>query len=306
MHIRGQFSDFFLDTMLPAINHVIWSRYNRFPEQWSKIFRDEASTRSIEQTSQVSGLGLFGSLVEGQGVRYDQAVQGFKQTFTHTRYGLGMKVSQDVVEDDNIGLVTKTSRELGRSARETLEIDIHSTINNGFDGAYTGPDGVCLFSASHPLVKAGGTQSNVLSAADLDVTSLELALTAYETQVDSSGKKINLPTPRLFGAPANRWNMAEILESKMRSDTANNTTNAFKFGENGPVESWNVDQYFTDPDSWFLFAQPEDTELLVYFRRKPYTKADFDFDTETGKTAMRYKKSHGWGDYIGTFGVPGA
>lgn len=307
MIIRGQFSHFYLETMLPAINSVIWNRYKRFPPQWSRIFRSETTTRSIEQTSQVTNLGLFTQLTENQAIRYDQPMQGFPKNFIPTRFGLGFEVSQDVVEDDKIGLVAKTAGALGRSAKETMEIDFASVFNNGFSGSYLGPDGVALFATNHPLIKAGGVQANTLAApADLDVTSLELALTDYETMRDSAGHKISLPAPRLVVAPANRWNAAEILEGKMRSDTANNTVNAFRYANNGPVSDWFVWQYLTDPDTWFLCAEPDDTELIVFFRRRPYTRSWFDDATESGKTAMRYKKAHGWADFYGTFGVQGA
>lgn len=292
--------------MLPALNSVIWKKYNEYPEQFSQIFHVETSTRSIEQFSQVSGVGLFTALTEGESVRYDQPVQGFDSTFTHTRFGLGIKFSQDVVEDDKIGLIAKQGRELGRSAKETREISGASTFNNGFDTGYAGPDGKPLFSATHPLVKSGGVQSNLLSvAADLDVTSLQLALTDFETQKDSSGKLIHVPCAKIVVAPPNRWNVNEILHSASRPDTANNVTNAFKYAVDGMPDAF-VWRYLTDVDSWYLVGAPSDTGLIWFDRRKPYTKGDFDFDSETAKTAMRYKKSHGWHDFMGTYGTPGA
>jgi hypothetical protein len=307
MILRTQFSDFFLSTMKPALELVIWNRYRRFPQQWSNFFNQTMIQGSIYQSSQLSGLGLMQTITEGAAVTYDQPVQGFDKTYTPARRGLGVQVSQDLVEDDTkLKLVAKKAGLLGASAKETLEIDMASVFNNAFSGNYTGVGGVSLCNASHPLTKAGGVQSNILStAADLDNTSLELALTDYETMVSDANHKINLPLPRLVVAPANRWVAAEMLESKLRSDTANNATNAFKFTNNGAPD-WFVWQYIIDSDAWFLVAQPEDTELHVIWRRKPYTRYGFDFDTETGKTAMRMKYDYGWSDFYGVYGTPGA
>lgn len=306
MMIRGNFSDLFLQTMLPALNALIWNRYKQYPEQFSQVFDVQTSDRSIEQTSQVSGLGLFSSINESGPVRYDQPVQGFDKTFVHTRFGLGFKASQDLVEDDKFGLIAKMAKELGRSCRESIELDAVSTFNNGFSGSYLGPDGQPLFSASHPLVKSGGVQSNILAVpADLDVVSLQLAMTDFETMRDSSGKLVHVPCRRMIIHPSNRWNAMEILKGTMRSDTANNTVNAFKYAEDGVPEPF-IWRYLTDPDAWFLAANPSETGLVWFWRRKPYTKGDFDFDTETGKTAMRYRKSHGWSDFYGVYGTPGA
>jgi len=295
-----------MTTMLPALNHIIKDEWGRVPSQYSQIFREEGSTRSIEQVSGVSGVGLYTELGEGEGVHWDDPAQGYPKTFTHTRFGLGIKVSRDTIEDDKIGLVARNARALARSGRETLEIDVAATFNNAFSNAHLGPDGVCLCSASHQLYKAGGVQSNILSvAADLDHSSLEMALTAYETLVDDTGLNVRLSLPRIVVAPANRWNVHEILKSQMRSDTANNTTNAFAYTEGGmPVPI--VWRYLTDDDAWFLVAPPEETELIIFWRRKPYNRSWIDEDTETGKIARRYKKSHGWAHYMGVYGTPGA
>lgn len=305
MVIRGQFSDFYLSTMLPALNAIIRNRYNQYPEQYSQMFRVESSDRSIEQFSEISGVSLFGALSEGEPVRYDDPVQGFNSTFTHGRFGLGVMFSQDTIEDDKHGLVAQQSRELGRSARETIEIAAASTFNNGFDGAFPGPDGKALFASDHPLVKSGGTQTNLLAvAADLDYVPLQLALTDFETMKDSAGRLIHAPARKLWHAPANRFQAFELLRSADRPDTANRATNSLKGAEDGLLDPFTW-RYLTNPTAWGLAAEPSETGLVWFWRKKPYTKGHFDFDTETAKTAMRYKKSHGFTDFYGVYGTPG-
>jgi hypothetical protein len=308
MIIRGAFKDFFLEDMLPALEEVIWNRYKRRAQQWTKIFAQANVTNGgIYQVSQVSGVGLFRSITEGQDVQFDTPVQGFDKTFKPARFGLGIQVSQDTVEDDQKArLIPKQAGMLSNSCAESLEIQMASDFNNGFTaGAYVGPDNVALFSASHPLVKAGGVQSNLLSvAADFDNESLALALTDYETMLNAEGQHIALPRPRVVCAPANRWAVAEVLMSKMRPDTANNATNPLAYAEGG-MPDWFVWQYLTDPDSWFLVADPENTGLLTVWRRKPYTRYSFDDKSEVGMTMLRYKMDHGWSDFYGTYGVAG-
>ena len=310
MMLRTQFTDLFLEDMLPALETVIWNRYNRFPPQYTKIFNVKSSSRAIEQTSQVSGLGLFTQLGEAASVRYDEPVQGFDKTYKHSRFGLGFRASSDLVEDDKFSLIAKMGVELGRSAKESVEIDVASHFNTAFTaGATAGPDGVALCSTSHPLVKVGGTQANTLSvAADLDVTSLQLALTGYRQMKDSSGKRIRVPVDKLVVASDNEWVASEILSGTMRSDTAEHTVNAFRNRDDafGSFSKWMVWEYLTDPDSWFLCAAPEDTELRFYWRKQPYTVHDVDFDSQSVKTAMFYRNSHGWSDFYGVYGVQGA
>ena len=306
MIVRGAFKDFFLEDMLPALELTIWGNYKRRPQQWSKIFnQDTVKNGGIYQTSQLSGVGLFRTITEGGDVTFDAPVQGFDKTYKPARKGLGIQVSQDVVEDDQRArLVPKMARMLSESCTESIEVQVATVLNNAF-ATTTGPDGVYLCSASHPLVKAGGVESNTMSAADFDNESLALALTDYETLLNAEGKQILLPTPIVVGAPANRWAFAEVIESKMRSDTANNATNPLAYAEGG-MPRWMIYNYLTDDDSWFLIAPPPSNGLLVVWRRKPYTQHGFDEKSETGWTAMRYKMDVGFHDWYGVFGVPGA
>ena len=57
--------------------------------------------------------------------------------------------------------------------------------------------------------------------------------------------------------------------------------------------------------SWFIVAEPSDTGLVWFDRKKPYTKSWTDDETEVGVVGMRYKKSHGWNNYIGVLGNAG-
>ena len=55
----------------------------------------------------------------------------------------------------------------------TKQVKAASVLNNAFSSSYVGGDGVSLCNASHPLV-SGGTNSNRLTAADLNETRKKL------------------------------------------------------------------------------------------------------------------------------------
>jgi len=282
MIIRQQFPDLFLTTMLPALDDVIFNRFDRLPPCYSKVFKMMTSGRSIEQTSEIAGLSTFGIVPEGQNVRYDESVPGFNKTYTHTQYGLGFRISRVMVDDDKFSIITKLASDLGRSAKETVELDAVSDFNNGFSGSYLGPDGKALFATDHPLVKSGGTQTNTLAvAADLDISSLELALTDFRLMKDPTGKRIRVKPERLIIPAQLEFVASEILFGNMRSDTANHTINAFKnrvgITAFDDVDIW---EYLSDPDAWFI--------------------------TRSIKTAGWMRFSHGWSSPFGLYGSPGA
>lgn len=305
MMLRTIFPDLFLADMLPALSTLIHNRYGRYPEQFSKVYRVMKSTREIEQTSQLSGVTLFSQIPEGSPMRYDEPVPGFNKTYTHAQYGLGFRASRVLVDDDRYSLIKKMATDLGRSAKESVELLAASTFNNAFSGSYLGPDGKALCATDHPLVKSGGTQTNAAAAAaDLSVTSLQLALTAFRKQVDSSGRKIRLAPSTLVVPPDLEFTAAEILGGPMRSDTTNNTINAFRQRDGfGAFRNVMVYEYLTSTTNWFVMADPGETEIRFYWREKPEPIHDVDFDTRSIKTAMWMRFSYGWSDFYGIYGV---
>lgn len=307
MMIRGNFSDFFDTTMLPALNAKIWKTFNAKKQLYKELLNVDTTGRMIEQYSQMAGVGLASKINEGADTPVDTFVQGYNKTFKPAKFGLGIAASQELVEDDQVGIISKRSVALSTSISQTIEIQGASVYNNAFDGTnFAGPDGKALCATDHPLVKSGGTQTNLGTAADLDPTSLELALTDWETTKTHEGFLQLLPTPRLLVAAANRWNVMEILKSQMRSDTANNTTNAFKFTENGGTIEPIIWSFLTDADAWFLVAPAEETETMWLWRKQPYTKSDYQESKEIGYVFMRYRADFGFFGWKGIYGNQGA
>jgi hypothetical protein len=306
MQIRGNFSDFYGSTMLPAVRAVFFDRYKRLPKMYSRVFKMETSTRSIEQYSEHSGVGLLIDTGEGESIRTDSMVQGFDRTFEHGKFGLGIEVSREAIVDDKFGIIKRRTRALANSTHETREIQAFSVLNRAFNTSFVGPDGKVLCATDHPLYKSGGVQSNRLSvAADLDHISLQLALTGFETMKSPEGFFQRNRCATLAVAPANRWNAFEILKSDKRSDTTNNATNALQYAQDG-MPTPMVIPYLDDEDGWFLLAEPEDTGLVWIDREQPYEDTDIDKRAETAITMIRYRNSVGFYNYNGVFGSPGA
>lgn len=290
--------------MLPAIDEVVQLKYGQYPDQYASVFRMETSTRSIEQTTEVTGFGQFVVVPESEPTRYDDPLPGFNKTYIPAQYSLGFKVSRIAQDDDKFGVIRKLATELGRSAKETIEVTAASVFNTGFTSS-VGPDGQALFSTAHPLV-GGGTQTNKLSyATDPDVTSIQLALTDMRQTVDHRNKKLRIPPKTAIFPPALEFLGAELLGGTERPDTANNTINAFRRRSGMPsFSSWMVWDYLTDPHAWFIESEPSETELRFYWREKFNTVHDVDFETRGIKTAGWMRFAVGYNGFYGIYGVP--
>jgi len=305
MLIRPLFPDLDLEDMLPMIDEVIFETRDNYPEMGPKLYRKKSSKRSIEQTTEVSGIGQFGIVPEGDTVGYDTPLPGFDKTYRHIQYGLGFKVSKQVIMFGKFDQVRQLSRDLGKSSRDTRETHAASPFNGGF--ADTGPDGVALFATTHPRVKWGGLLANrPATGSDLDVDSLAQALTDFRAFRSHSGKRLRIPPKKVLVHPANEFNLAEILGGTMRSDTTNNTVNAFRKRMGYPaLTEGMVWDYLTDDDAWFVLGDPADTELRWYDAEKFNTTHEVEHDSRSSKTAGWMHYSFGYSGPEGVYGNPG-
>ena len=90
-----------------------------------------------------------------------------------------------------------------------------------------GGDGVVLLSASHPTTN--GLQSNVLAtAADLSETSLESILIQISDMKDDRGLRIAAQGTQLIIPTAYTFVAERLLESQLRTGTADNDINAIR------------------------------------------------------------------------------
>jgi hypothetical protein len=308
MNVRGNFSDFFDTTMLPAMDAKIDDGMKLKPPMFNRLLREMSTDRSIKQFSGVTGVGLLRDVNEGGDTDTDTIVQMFDSTFRPAKSGLGVAASKELVDDDKFNVIGDRSEALGVSTQQTIEVKAASVFNNAFDVTnYPGPDAVALCSASHPLVKAGGVQSNLLAvASDLDGTSLELALTDWETQKMPEGFYQTWPNPKLLVAPANRWAAHRLVKSPDDSETANRSINPFKYTEDGGLSEVMVWALLTDPDAWFLVAPPSQTQMIWLWRLRPYTRSEYIEKKETGIVYKRFRAAYGFYGYKGIYGTPGA
>lgn len=307
MDIRTQFADLYLEDQLPALEALTNKEFKMFPSQYTEVFRVMDSSRSIEQDTGVGQFGLFEQTIETGGVDYDSLNPSFPKTYVHLTFSKGYELSHELVADDKFGLADANARALGRSARITPEVLAASHFNSGFSGSFLGPDGVALFSTAHPK-ESGGTQANRPTAGvDLNVQSLEVALTTMRQLTDDRGKLLQLPPQKLIVPPQLEFRAAEILGGTMRSDTANNTINAFRQRSDfSSFNQWMVWDYLTAARAWFVTADKSQLGLKFWWRERFNTLSKMEFETRSAKTAGWMRFVSGWSWWQGNYGSPGA
>ena len=294
-----------LKELLPGLNALFGLEYARYGEEHKEIFETESSERSFEEETKLSGFSAAPVKNEGSAIAYDNGQEVFTARYNHETIALGFSLTEEAIEDNLYdSLSSRYTKALARAMAYTKQTKAAAVLNNGFDTDYPGGDGQPLFSASHPLV-SGGTNSNIPStAADLNETSLEAAVIQIAAWTDERGLLIAAKPRKLVVPPSLMFVATRLLETELRTATADNDINALK--SNGSIpEGYAVNHFLTDTDAWFLTTDVPNG--LKHFVRTPMaTSMDGDFDTGNVRYKARERYSFGWSDPLGMYGSEGA
>lgn len=289
------------DFLWPGIQAIFGTSYEKIDKEYPRIFDMRTSDKAYEKVAEATGLGLAAVKGEGASILYDTPGQGPSNVFTHVTLGLGYIITREAEEDGQYRDVAEANAAaLPWSMNATKEAIAANILNRAFSASYVYGDGVALASASH--VTANGTQSNLLTAADLSEASLEDALTQIANVKNSAGLPIALRPMRLIVGPGQIFNATRILESDGRVGTANNDANAIK--TLGMVPEIVINHYLTDDDAWYIQTNAPNG-LIGYQRRKLELEQDEDFDTENRKHKATERYSFGVGDWRAIFSNTG-
>ena len=166
---------------------------------------------------------------EGAGVQYDSASEAYTSRYTHETIALAFALTEEAVEDNLYDrLANRYTKALARSMNHTKQVKAANVLNNAFNNAFTGGDGVELCSTAHPLSYGGTFANEPVTNADLNETSLENALIDISNFVDERNMIVALNGTKLVIPSQLRFVADRILESTMRPGTADNDINAMR------------------------------------------------------------------------------
>jgi len=295
-----------LKELLPGLNALFGLEYATYGEQHKEIYDTETSERSFEEETKLSGFSAAPVKNEGSAIAYDNAQEAFTARYNHETIALGFSLTEEAIEDNLYdSLSSRYTKALARAMAYTKQTKAASVLNNGFSaGVYAGGDGVALFSTSHPLI-SGGTNSNTQSTpADLNETSLEAAVIQIAAWTDERGLLIAAKPRKLVVPPALQFVATRLLETQLRTATADNDINAIVSNSSIP-EGYTVNNYLTDTNAYFICTDVPNG--MKHFVRTPLSNSmDGDFDTGNVRYKSRERYSFGFSDPLGMFGSPGA
>ena len=219
------------DMLWPGVLEIFGLNYEEFPDLWPKYFDRIDGELATERLIEATGFGLARTKTEGAPITYDTDAEGYATLATPAVIGLGYQVTREELED---GLYTEVSlpraESLAFSEHITIELIHANMFLNGFSSSFKFGDGVSIFNASHPT--KSGNQSNLNGqsgvAADFSEASLEDMVKQIFLTKNSRGLQINLRPLEIMVSAADMFNSVRVLESQLRTNTANNDINAVK------------------------------------------------------------------------------
>ena len=289
----------------PGLNALFGLEYDRYENEHSEIFDEESSDRAFEEEVMLGGFGSAPTKQEGSAISFDDAQETYTARYNMETIALAFSITEEAIEDNLYDrLASRYTKALARSMSQTKQIKAASILNNAFNAGVTAiGDGAALCSASHPSIS--GNQTNVLgTASDLNETSLEQMLIDIAGTTDERGLKVAIRGMKLIIPKELQFIAERVINSNLRSGTADNDINANKsmgMLPDGAV----VNHFLTDTDAFFI--KTDAPNGFKHFNRSPIkTAMEGDFDTGNMRFKARERYAFGVSDWRCVFATPGA
>jgi len=292
----------FAKMLEPGLNTLFGLEYDSYPSEYEAVFESNTSQKAFEEDVLLSGFGNAPTKSEGSAVSYDAASQQWTARYQHETVALAFSITEEAEEDGQYGsIASRYTKALARSMASTKEIKAANILNTAT--TVNGGDGAPLLSATHPT--QNGNQSNILATpADLSEVSLEAILIQIADMKDDRGLRVAAQGTKLVIPTAYTFVAERLLESQLRTGTADNDINAIRQGGYLP-QGYHIMRRLTDSDQWFV--QTDIPDGLKMFQRSPMKKGmEGDFETGNVRYKVRERYSFGATDWRGIFGSQGA
>jgi phage major head subunit gpT-like protein len=278
----------FENVTAPGLFAVASEEFKRYPEVWKEWVSIRTSKKAYEESGYVSGYGYLFEKPEGTPVSYDARIQGPVKRWVHKTFALGCRITEECIEDDDIGIMKRATKDLSTAAKATRHLLATRMLMNANATTYhTAGDGFAICYGSHVKL-GGGTWDNLGDAADPSEASLEAAIKNFEAITDDRGKKYDQKANAIVCGPTWEFKIAKLLGSDLEPETNNNAINAVAKRRKLKLV---IDPEITD-GRWFLLGEKDSDVGIIWFdRKKPTMSKHGDPDTGDSKFMVRFRYS---------------
>lgn len=198
----------------------------------NKVFKQSKTTKAAEIQEVFKGVSLFAQYAEEADVPEDQPRITNQKTFSVLTYGSSIDIPKNFFDDQMHGSYSKMVQDFAMKARLSRDDNAFERYRGSF-ATYTTADDSYIVADSHTTIN-GGTVDNKLTAA-LSESSLNDAVTKLIEQKDQADVVVG-GTPAVLLVPPKLFKTAcEVVESQLRSGTADNDLNYYSSKHPGMI-----------------------------------------------------------------------
>lgn len=295
----------FADLLEPGIRKIVMDQYKAMPQKYDKIFHVLESTKATEEDTSMSGIGIFDESGESEVTNYEDPTAGYPVSYVHKKFKKGIKITEEMYEDDQYNKIDKMSKSLGTAAARTIEVKAASILNHAFDTTVAmGGDGKALCASDHPRADGGAAQSNYTTM-DLAEDALHAARLAMRSTLDDKGQKIVVVPSTLIVAPSLEDTAKILIKSTGRPGTVN--LNEVNVNENAyEMLVWDyIDAASGGSDTHWFLQDKVIHELNFFWRKRFVLERDNSFDTDELLMKGKMRFSVGFSNWRGFYGSKG-
>lgn len=242
----GATSDFANYMSDKVTKRLMWG-YGEVTSAWRQ-YTTSYTVPDFKPISFVRLTEMQGLLGVGEGGEYkdSQISEIVGPSLTVDTFGRLFSLTRRAIINDDLNQLRDRPAAMGRAAARTVNRSVVAVVEAN-DNAY---DGTAVFSTTH---------NNLLTEA-LSEQALQDAITKLRLQSDPNGLRIGL-TPRWLLIPAQlEFTARRILNSGViyQPGTGVGSANVVQ-----GIVDYIVDEYLTDPNDWYLLADPNEAPLVA-------------------------------------------
>ena len=289
----------------PGLRAVWGMTMDQWQPQYTELFDKGVSTLGYEEYQEIAPFGIVPEQRAGVNVSYDDLVNGYTTRLVNVAFGLGYKITREMVDDNQYKKMMDLPKALANSVRLTVENLGANVYNKAFDAVnQPGADGKSLCATDHPLPGGATLANRPGTDADLAATSLEQMFIDVKAFTDGRGNKIHAVPQKLIVSPTDMYVASELIKSQYSPETANNAINPVFMNQLLP-KGFVENVYLTDTNAWFVRTDQEG--LVVQERVWPAEfRDDNDFSTLDIKQACYFRLAFGSYNPRALYGSSGA
>ena len=298
----------FTNALNLPLRKIFFDEYNEAEQEYTGWVNVGTLDKNYEEDWKVGGFGSVPTKTQGASVTFQDAVSGSLKRYTSVSFGLGFRITWEMWEDDQTGIMKQMTRQLARSFKNLFEVRAARILNNATSTSseFLGLDSLALLNTAHPLLATGGSTYANKPTVDVDIsyTAVQAAIqNFYDIKDESNFPKAIYPDKALVTV-SDMHKARELFANELQPGTANNDRNLINQGPGG-VKGYQILRYLTDSDTWFIIAPKKDHSMNFLVRSKPAFHTFDDPETADIKVRGLARCVSGFSDWRGVYGSTG-